>query len=288
MSSTHPDGTALPALPDLRFAAVDAAALTLAGPRLSFMEAGQGPVVLCLHGIGANSMGWRYVLAGLAPAARVIAWNAPGYLMSDPFATEAPNPDHYADAAVALLDALGITAPAHVVGSSFGSLVGAALAARHPARVARLVLLGTSRGQRWKPPEERARMLEMRAASIREGGVALARGRWQALVAPGTGPLVAGLVQGMVAATDAHGLMPAARCTDAADVVADHAPRIAAPTLVVTGTEDRVNPPEIGAAVAAAIPGARLEHPAGIGHLAELEAPALTLGLLRSFLGLAR
>ena len=98
---------------------------------------------------------------------------------------------------------------------------------------------------------------------------------------------MAELVQGMVAATDARGLMPAARATDIADVVADFAPRIAAPTLVVTGAEDRVNPPEVGAAVAAAIAGARLEHPAGIGHLPELEAPAATLALLRSFLGLA-
>lgn len=285
MSTTHPDGTTLPSLPDLRFVAVDSAACGLAGPRLSYMEAGQGPVVLCLHGIGANSMGWRYVLAGLAPSARVIAWNAPGYLMSDPFAAEAPRAEDYARAAVALLDALGIDTPVHVVGSSFGSLVGAALAACHPDRVSRLVLLGTSRGQRWKGDEERARMLAMRAASIAGGGVALARSRWQALVAPDTGALVAGLVQGMVAATDARGLMPAARATDIADVVADFAPRIVAPTLVVTGTEDRVNPPEVGAAVAAAIAGSRLEHPVGIGHLPELEAPALTLRLLREFLG---
>lgn len=130
-------------------------------------------------------------------------------------------------------------------------------------------------------------MLAMRAASIEQGGVALARSRWQALVAPDTGPLVAGLVQGMVAATDARGLMPAARATDIADVVADFAPRITAPTLVVMGTEDRVNPPDIGAAVAAAMPGARLEHPSGIGHLPEREAPALTLTLLRDFLGFA-
>ncbi len=286
MSTTHPDGTPMPPLPDLRFVAVDAPACGLAGPRLSYMEAGQGPVVLCLHGIGANSMGWRYVLAGLAPGARVIAWNAPGYLMSDPFAAEAPRAEDYAAAAVALLDALGAGAPVHVVGSSFGSLVGTALASCHPARVARLALLGTSRGQRWKGEAERARMLAMREASIREGGVALARGRWQALVAPSTGALVAGLVQGMVAATDARGLLPAARATDVADVVADFAPRIHGPTLVVTGTEDRVNPPEVGAAVAAAIRGARLEHPPGIGHLPELEAPAMTLALLRDFLGL--
>ncbi len=282
--TTHPDGTPIPPLPDLRF--VEAPGGARSGPRLSYMEAGEGPVVLLLHGIGANSMGWRFILEGLAPAARVIAWNAPGYLMSDPFASEAPRAEDYADAAVALLDALGLAGPAHVVGSSFGSLIGAALAARHPGRVGRLALLGTSRGQRWKGPEERARMLAMRAGSIEQGGVALARSRWQALVAPGTGPVVAALVQGMVAATDARGLLAAARATDIADVVADFAPRIAAPTLVVTGTEDRVNPPEVGAAVAAAIPGARLEHPPGIGHLPELEAPALTLALLRDFLGL--
>lgn len=286
MTATHPDGTPIPALPDLRF--VEAALPALAGPRLSFMEAGQGPAVLLLHGIGANSLGWRFMLQGLAPVARVIAWNAPGYLMSDPFAAEAPRAKDYADAAVALLDALGVQGPANVVGSSFGSLVGAALAARHPGRVGRLALLGTSRGQRWKGEAERARMLAMRAESIRAGGVALARTRWQALVAPDTGPLVAALVQGMVAATDARGLLPAARATDIADVVADFAPRIACPTLVVTGTEDGVNPPEVGAAVAAAITGARLEHPAGIGHLPELEAPALTLALLREFLGLTR
>lgn len=283
MTPTHPDGTPVAPLPDLRFAEV--ALPALAGPRLSFMEAGQGPPVLLLHGIGANSMGWRFILAGLAPAARVIAWNAPGYLMSHPFAADAPRAEDYADAAVALLDALGVAAPAYVVGSSFGSLVGAALAARHPGRVGRLALLGTSRGQRWKGDEERARMLAMRASSIEQGGVALARSRWKALVAPETGPVVAALVQGMVAATDARGLMPAARATDIADVVADFAPLITAPTLVVTGTEDRVNPPEVGAAVAAAIAGARLEHPAGIGHLPEIEAPAATLRLLRDFLG---
>lgn len=281
----HPDGTPIPPLPDLRFIEAPDAART--GPRLSYMEAGQGPAVLLLHGIGANSMGWRFMLAGLAPGARVIAWNAPGYLMSDPFVSDSPRPEDYADAAIALLDALGVAAPVHVVGSSFGSLVGAALAARHPGRVARLALLGTSRGQRWKGPEERARMLAMRAASIAQGGVALARTRWQALVAPGAGPVVASLVQGMVAATDARGLMPAARATDIADVVADFAPRILAPTLVVTGTEDRVNPPEVGAAVAAAIAGARLEHPAGLGHLPEIEAPAATLAMLREFLGVA-
>jgi pimeloyl-ACP methyl ester carboxylesterase len=282
---THPDGTPVPPLPDLRFAEVDAAALGLVGPRLSYMEAGQGPrTVLCLHGIGANSTGWRFSLAALAREARVIAWNAPGYLLSDGFAAEAPRPEEYAAAALALLEALGVSGPVLVAGSSFGSMLAACLAATHPARVARLALLGTSRGQRWKGEAGRAEMLAMRAASIAGGAVAMARTRAANLVAPGTAPEVLDLVRNVVAATDARGYLQAARCTDRVDVVEDYAPRITCPTLAVTGAEDRVNPPELGRAIAAAIPRCRFVSPPGIGHLPELEAPALTLDLLRNHL----
>ncbi len=283
----HPDGTPIPPLPDLRFVELDAAALGLEGPRMSYMEAGAGPTtILCLHGIGANSMGWRFSLAGLARHARVIAWNAPGYMLSDNLAAEAPPAEHYADVAVALLDALGVAGPVCVAGSSFGSMLATCLAARHPARVAKLALLGTSRGQRWKGPEGRAQMLAMRAASVAEGGVALARTRSHRLIAPTAPPEVLALVQGVVAATHPRGLMQAARCTDMVDVVADFAPRIACPTLAVTGAEDQVNPPDVGREIAAAIPGARFLSPPGIGHLPELEAPAETLELLRThFLG---
>lgn len=280
--TTHPDGTPIPPMPDLRFVELDAPARGLEGPRLSYMEAGQGPrAVLLLHGIGANSTGWRFSLHALAREARVIAWNAPGYFLSDNFVAETPAAEAYADAAVALLDALGVTEPALVVGSSFGTMLGACLAARHPARVARLALLGTSRGQRWKGAEGRAAMLAMRAESVAGGGVALARTRSDKLVSPASPPQVLEMVQRVVAATNPRGLMQAARCTDAVDVVADFAPHIRCPTLAVTGAEDAVNPPEVGRAVAAAIPGARFVCPPGIGHLPELEAPALTADLLR-------
>jgi pimeloyl-ACP methyl ester carboxylesterase len=182
--------------------------------------------------------------------------------------------------ALTLLDALGLDGRAHVVGSSFGSMIGACLAARHPDRVASLTLLGTSRGQRWKTPAQRAAMLEMRAASIAQGGVALARSRAHALIAPGSAALPE--VMRMVAATHAAGLMQAARCTDAVDVVADFAPAIRAPTLCVTGALDAVNPPTVGRAVAAAVPGARFEEPAGIGHLPEIEAPSFVLQWLHA------
>jgi pimeloyl-ACP methyl ester carboxylesterase len=281
----HPDGTPVPPLPDLRFAGLDAGALGLEGPRISYMEAGEGErTLLCLHGIGANAAGWRFTLAALSRHARIIAWNAPGYVLSDGFRAAAPTPGQYAEAAVALLDALGVRGPVLLAGSSFGSMVAACLAARHPARVARLALLGTSRGQRWKGSEGRARMIALREASIAEGGLALARSRSDGLVAAGTPEGVRALVRGVLAATSARGYLQAARCTDAVDVVEDFAPRIACPTLCVTGEADTVNPPAVGRAVAAAIPCCRFVSPPGLGHLPELEAPAITLDLLRTHL----
>ncbi|MCS6890352.1 MAG: alpha/beta hydrolase [Rhodovarius sp.] len=269
------------------FAELDARRLGLAGSRLCYAAQGDaGPPILLLHGIGANHLGWRHIMAGLAQRARVIAWNAPGYFLSDPFLSEAPTAEAYVEVALALLDALGIDGPVHVVGSSFGSMLAACMAARHPDRVASLTLFGASRGQRWKSPEERAQLLAMRAASIAEGGMALARTRAERLVAPGAGEAVLREVRRMLAATDARGLMAAARCTDRVDVVADYAPRIAAPTLVVTGREDAVNPPEVGMAIADAITGARFVCPDGVGHLMELEDPDGALILLQRHLNI--
>jgi pimeloyl-ACP methyl ester carboxylesterase len=281
----HPDGTPVPPLPDLGFVALDAAALGLEGPRMSYMEAGESTqrTVLCLHGIGANAMGFRFSLAGLSRYARVIAWNAPGYMLSDNFSTAAPTPGQYAEVMVALLDALDVKGPVHVLGSSFGSMLATCLAARHPQRVASMALIGTSRGQRWKGREERARMLAMREASIANGPMDLAATRSGNLVAAGTPEEVRAMVRNVVAATQARGYLQAARCTDPVDVVEDYAPRIASPTLCITGDSDGVNPPVVGRAVAEAIAGARFVSPEKCGHLPELEQPARTGSLLREF-----
>jgi len=279
----------LPALPETAFVGLDVAALGLTGPRASYCEvspraqSGEIPVLL-LHGIGSNATGWRYLLDDLGATRRVIAWNAPGYWLSDDFTAEAPRIEDFADAAAALLAALGV-ARADVVGSSFGGLVAAGLAARHPGHVASLALLGASAGFRAKPPEERAHILAMRAESIRDGGLALAAGRWQRLVAPDSPPEIVTLLQRTLAATHQRGMMQAARAIDAADFIADFAPRIAAPTLIVCGTEDLINPVPVSEAIAAAIPGARLALLPGVGHISKLEAPRALAALLRGAIG---
>src|SRR5207253_1568184 len=75
-----------------------------------------------LHGVGANSMHWRFQLAGLSDRWRVIAWNAPGYMLSDGFATDDPDCRAYADAVASFLAALALD-KVRLVGNSFGTRV---------------------------------------------------------------------------------------------------------------------------------------------------------------------
>lgn len=273
---------ALPALPELRLIAVDAAASGMEGARMSYMEAGAsltGMPILLLHGIGSNCTGWRYLYDALGRERRVIGWNAPGYYLSDNFEAVAPTHWQYADALAAFMDALKIDR-AHVVGSSFGSMVGMSFAARHADRVARLALLGGSRGQQWLPAEERARRLAMRDAGAAEGAVAMSEKRWRVLLGPAPSETAVSLTRALLMGTHPRGYRQAARTSDAVDVC-EFADRISAPTLFIVGDADQVNPPEVTRALASRVAGSVVEILPGIGHLPKFEAPERTIALLR-------
>ena len=130
------------------------------------------------------------------------------------------------------------------------------------------------------PLEERARRLAMRDASAREGAVAMSEKRWRLLLGPDADATAIRLTREALLATHPRGLMQSARASDSTDVC-EFAGEIGAPTLLIVGSEDQVNPPAISQAIAARIAGSRLETLPGIGHLPKLEAPARTAELLR-------
>jgi pimeloyl-ACP methyl ester carboxylesterase len=115
--------------------------------RLHAAEAGEGPLVLLLHGFPEYWWAWRAQLVGLAEAGfRVVAPDLRGYGASD------KPPRGYdlvtaADDAAAVVRALGET-EAVVVGSDWGGLVGWTMAALHPRTVRRLVVLSMAHPRR--------------------------------------------------------------------------------------------------------------------------------------------
>ena len=141
------------------------------GAVVSVRECGQGPAIVCLHGIGSGAASWIDTAALLTPQARVIAWDAPGYGSSTPLEAAAPSAADYAARLGQLLDALGIESCV-LVGHSLGAIT-AASAARSDARIHRLVLVSPAIGYgAASRSEARAKVRTERLATLDELGIA--------------------------------------------------------------------------------------------------------------------
>jgi pimeloyl-ACP methyl ester carboxylesterase len=122
--------------------------------RLSIMEAGSGPAVLVLHGLGATKGSFLPTVMALSERFRVIAVDQPGFGDSDKPIGVPYDPAFFASTAINLLDALELDR-AHLVGNSLGGRVALEIGMRNPSRVGRIGLLAPSlawrRGRTWAP-----------------------------------------------------------------------------------------------------------------------------------------
>jgi 2-succinyl-6-hydroxy-2,4-cyclohexadiene-1-carboxylate synthase len=260
------------------------------GLALEVAVEGSGPPVLLLHGFTGSAATWGPLARALAESHATIAPSLLGHGRSDAprDAARYDMPSCVADL-LALLDALRVERAA-VLGYSMGGRVALHLALAAPARVRALILESASAGIADAAEREaRARADAALAASIEMQGVAAFVDRWERRpLLASQASLPAGVREGLRArrmSSDATGLAGSLRGLGAGIVppVWERLGEIAAPTLVVAGALDEKYR-GIGAAMARAIPGARLAIVEGAGHAVHLERPAEHESLVRAFL----
>ena len=122
--------------------------------RVAYLEDGDGPPLLLLHGCPFSSHVWRRVIPLLRPHFRCIAPDLLGLGDTETVAGADWSLPAQAATVVGLLDELGVDA-AHVVGHDHGAATAQLIAAYHPARIGRLVLTDAEAYDNWPSADER-------------------------------------------------------------------------------------------------------------------------------------
>lgn len=114
------------------------------GLNVRYVQAGDGPVVLLLHGLASSLLTWYCNIDVLADAGyRVIAPDLPGHGDSDKPSHLDYGPDSAANFVYDFSQELGLMRFS-LVGSSAGGLIAGLFAMEHPAMVERMALVGSA------------------------------------------------------------------------------------------------------------------------------------------------
>ena len=118
-----------------------ARAIDVAGSRVHYVEAGSGPPLLVLHGLGQSSTAWRRTLPALAATHRVIALDLPGFGESPaPDVQPYGGPEYFSRVVESATTSLGLDR-LDAIGHSAGGLALMIDALRNPGRYRRIVLV---------------------------------------------------------------------------------------------------------------------------------------------------
>lgn len=253
-------------------------------PRIAYDEAGAGPPVLFLHGIGGNRTNWGEQLLACATTNHAIAWDARGYGRSEDYEGHL-NFAHFADDVVRLLDHLAIPLIT-LVGLSMGGRISQDFYFRYPERVRAMVLCDTFPGTTpTLPPEKMDEFINLRKGpliagkSLREMAEPLAR----TLISENGKPEHFQRLVTSIVALHKESYIKTIEATTRYNRRVDLS-KIAVPVQLIYGAEDKLTPPEIGRKMQQKISGAELAIVDGAGHLVNIERGAEFNIILQGFL----
>ena len=145
------------------------------GQRLHLLVRGTGPTVVLCGGLGSNWFDWNDTVDILSAHHHVVVLDRPGFGLSDPLPDGAtPTVRGEADRIVGVLDALGVSEPAVVVGHSIAGFYAEAVARLYPSRIRGILLLDSSAEsdpRRFVPTALRVRAAHMIATVLSKTGV---------------------------------------------------------------------------------------------------------------------
>ena len=244
--------------------------------------AGSSAAVICLHGLGGTSNTWTPLMTALARS-RTVRIDLPGsgrsHRVEGPLSIE-----RLVDAVLAVAERLGIERFA-LLAHSLGTIVALHLAVHEPRRVERLALFGPL----LSPPDGARAAIRARGQKARSEGAEGMAAITDAVVAASTSadtrqhrPLAVAMVRESMMRQDADGY--ARSCDALADADAASVDALTVPTLLVTGEDDVVAPPQAVRVIHERIRGSRMVVYPRCGHWTPFERPEECTRDLREFL----
>jgi 2-hydroxymuconate-semialdehyde hydrolase len=259
------------------------------GIRTNYIEAGDAanaPLIL-IHGSGPGVTAfanWNGVIPTLAEHYHVYAPDMVGFGYTDcPADLPDINLDIWVKHIAAFMDVLGL-ASARFIGNSFGGALTLALAARHPEKVEKIVLMGAaglpfpiSNGliKVWGYKPSPAAMRDLMETFAYNSGLvtdAIVESRYQASIRPGAQEAFSRLFP-----------EPRQARLDALATSEDQLRALTQPTLIMHGREDVIVPLEVSQRFNALIPNSELHVFGNCGHWTQIEKKDRFLALVMPF-----
>jgi len=234
---------------------------------ISYKVEGRGEPLVMIMGFSANRSGWTAQVPFFRRYYQIVTFDNRGVGESDkptgPYSTKM-----MAEDVIGLMDYLEIE-KAHIMGASMGGMIAQELAINHPERVMKLVLTCTyacQNGTSGDAPEQ-AKLAHLPPQRVAGAMIGLALNRPIYRFTFGLMGVIQSRFIGVSGRVGIAGQMEACRNHDALERLAP----IAAPTMVIVGTEDRIIAPVSSEVIAGKIPNAKLVKLEGGSHSLSIE-----------------